>query len=179
MNPSWCLQTGRLAMRPVWGGDLHELRVLKADPMAFALMLGGVRSWQRSAEELADDVLFWGRRGVGMWTVRDRESGAFRGVVGIMERPDGRGLALRFALQAEWQGRGYASEAAAAALRFAHERAGLPRIIAVARETNLASRQVLGGIGMVLCDGFPRDGELMLIYESLRPTPRPPAGRNV
>jgi RimJ/RimL family protein N-acetyltransferase len=174
MNPFWCLQTGRLAMRPVWGGDLADLRALKADPRAFAVMLGGVRSWQRTAEELADDIVFWGRHGVGMWTVRDRMTDAFRGIAGIMQRPDGRGLALRFALQPAWQGHGYASEAAAAALRFAHERAGIDRIVAVARETNLASRQVLGGIGMVVCDSFMRDGERMLEYESVRrPLPEP------
>ena len=154
-------------MRPVWGGDLKDLRALKADPLAFAVMLGGVRSWQRTAEELADDICFWGRYGVGMWTVRDRTTDAFRGLAGILQRPDGRGMALRFALQPAWQGRGYASEAAAAALRFAHERAGMQRIVAVARETNLASRQVLGGIGMVLCDCFARDGETMLVYESV------------
>jgi RimJ/RimL family protein N-acetyltransferase len=168
MNPFWCLQTGRLVMRPVWGGDLADLRALKADPRAFAIMLGGVRSWQRSAEELADDICFWGRYGVGMWTVRDRGSNVFRGIAGIMPRPDGRGMSLRFALQPAWQGRGYASEAAAAALRFAHERAGIERIVAVARETNLASRQVLGGIGMVVCDGFVREGDRLLVYESVR-----------
>ena len=168
MNPSWCLHTGRLVMRPVWGGDLADLRALKADPLAFAVMLGGVRSWQRTAEELADDICFWGRHGVGMWTVRDRATDAFRGIAGIMLRPDGRGMALRFALLPAWQGRGYASEATAAALRFAHERAGIERIVAVARETNLASRQVLGGIGMVVCDSFPRAGEQMLVYESVR-----------
>jgi RimJ/RimL family protein N-acetyltransferase len=107
-----------------------------------------------------------------MWTVRDRTTDAFRGIAGIMQRPDGRGMALRFALQPAWQGRGYASEASAAALRFAHERAGIERIVAAARETNLASRQVLGGIGMVLCETFQRDGERILLYESVRrPSP--------
>jgi len=160
-------------MRPVWGGDLADLRALKADPLAFAVMLGGVRSWQRTAEELADDICFWGSHGVGMWTVRDRATDAFRGITGIMQRPDGRGMALRFALQPTWQGHGYASEAAGAALRFAHERAGLERIVAVARQTNFASRQVLGGVGMIVCETFLRDGETMLVYESTRGPRRP------
>jgi dephospho-CoA kinase len=130
MNPSWCVRTGRLILRPVWGGDLADLQALKADPRVFAVMLGGVRLPQQTAEELAADIVFWGRYGVGMWSVRDCRSGAFRGLTGILDRPDGLGMALRFAFAPEWHGRGYASEAAAAALRFGHDRAGLARIVA-------------------------------------------------
>ena len=168
MNPTWSVQTGRLLLQPVWGGDLADLCALKADPRAFAVMLGGVRSPVETAEELAADVQFWGSHGFGMWTVRERASGNFVGLVGILERPDGRGMALRFALRAEVQGHGYASEAAAGALRFGHERAGLRRIVAVARENNFASRMVLGAIGMRVCEEFDRDGLRMLVYESVR-----------
>jgi RimJ/RimL family protein N-acetyltransferase len=65
-------------------------------------------------------------------------------------------------------GHGYASEAASAALRFAHDRAGVVRVLAVARETNIASRQVLGAIGMVECEAYERDGYRVLVYESVR-----------
>ena len=168
MNPTWSVQTGRLLLQPVWGGDLADLCALKGDPRAFAVMLGGVRSAVETAEELAADVQFWGRHGFGMWTVRERTTSTFVGLVGILERSDGRGMALRFALRAEVQGHGYASEAAAGALRFGHERAGLRRIVAVARENNFASRMVLGAIGMRVCEEFDRDGLRMLVYESVR-----------
>ena len=52
-------------------------------------------------------------------------------------------------------------------LRFAHDRAGVQRIIAVARAENFGSRMVLGSIGMRECDAFLRDGHVMLVYESL------------
>jgi RimJ/RimL family protein N-acetyltransferase len=168
MNPTWSIQTGRLTLQPVWGADLRELEALKADPRVFAVMLGGVRSPAQTAEELAADIAFWGRHGFGMWTVRESAGGKFAGLVGILERPDGRGMALRFALVPAGQGHGFASEAASAALRFGHERAGLRRIIAVAREDNFASRTVLGAIGMRVCEMFDRDGRNMLVYESLR-----------
>lgn len=166
MNPTWCIATGRLALRPVWGGDLAELQALKADPRVYAVMLGGVRTKQQTAEELADDVVFWGRLGVGMWAAHLRADDAFLGTVGILDRPDGRGMALRFAFRPEWRGLGLASEAAAAALRFGHDRAGLARIVAVAREDNFASRIVLGSIGMTVCERFERAGVPMLTYES-------------
>jgi RimJ/RimL family protein N-acetyltransferase len=166
MNPSWVVRTGRLVLWPVSVVDLPELQVLKADPRVFAVMLGGVRTPARTAEELAAEIMFWGRHGVGMWVVRHRLNAAFLGITGFDERPDGLGIALRFAFVPEAHRRGYASEAAGAALRFAHERAGLVRVVAVARADNVASRQVLGGIGMRECGGFERDGVSMLVFES-------------
>ena len=136
--------------------------------MVFAVMLGGVRSRVRAAEELAEDIAFWGARGVGMWAVRAIADGAFLGTTGLHLRPDGRGVALRVAFATGVHGRGYASEAAGAALRFAHERAGIARVVAATRETNIASRMVLGAIGMVPCEAYIRDGVRVLVYESRR-----------
>ncbi len=160
------LRTGRLWLRPVGYGDLEELVRLKGDPRVFAIMLGGVRTPEQTARELAEDIAFWGQHGAGMWTVRAAEDEQFLGLVGLHGRPDGRGIALRFALHALAQGRGYASEAAGAALRFAHERAGMAQVVAVARASNIGSRQVLGAIGMVLSETYQRNGEEVLVYAS-------------
>jgi RimJ/RimL family protein N-acetyltransferase len=160
------IHTGRLIMRPVSGADLPDLQALKADPRVFAIMLGGVRTPQRTAEELAEETLQWARRGVGLWALRLANGGRFVGIAGLMERADGRGLALRFALRTDMQGQGFAAEAAGAALRFAHERAAVPRVVAVCRESNIGSRIVLGAIGMRHVDSFERDGNTMLLYES-------------
>jgi RimJ/RimL family protein N-acetyltransferase len=160
------LLTARLRLSPVGGVDLADLRSLKADPRVFAVMLGGVRSWAETAAELAEDVMFWGAHGYGTWAVRERAGNTFLGITGLKDRPDGRGVALRFALWPEAQGRGLAREAAFAALRFGHERARLARIIGVARASNFASRTVLGGIGMTECDSFTQGGFAMVIYES-------------
>ena len=63
---------------------------------------------------------------------------------------------------------GVAREAASAALRHAHDRAGIARIVAVSQVlSNFGSRMVLGSIGMVECDAFLRDGHVMLVYESV------------
>jgi RimJ/RimL family protein N-acetyltransferase len=168
MNQTWVLRTGRLLMRPVAYGDLVDLVALKGDPLVYAVMLGGVRSPVECAQDLAEDIAFWGASGVGMWAVRDAAGEGFVGYVGFHGRPDGRGIALRFAFVRGAQGRGYASEAAGAALRFAHERAGLTRVIAVARASNFASRQVLGAIGMRLAETYEREGEAVQVYESVR-----------
>jgi len=164
MNPLWVLRTARLMLTPVGGADLTDLAAIKSDPQVFAIMLGGVRSPQQTARELAEDVTEWGANGFGTWAVR--EHGHFLGITGLERRPDGRGVALRFALWPDAQGRGLAREAAGAALRFGHQQVGLQRIIAVAREVNFASRIVLGGIGMTECGSFIQSGNRMVLYES-------------
>jgi RimJ/RimL family protein N-acetyltransferase len=155
-------------MAPVAAGDLRELIALKADPIAFAQMLGGVRSPQQTSEELATDIQAWGANGFGIWSVRDRNGGAFLGIAGLMHRPDGLGVALRFAVWPQARGVGLAREAASAALRFGHDQAGLARIVAVARTENFASRMVLGAIGMSETSSFMRDRIELRIYQSVR-----------
>ena len=161
------LRTGRLLLSPVAWGDVADLQRLKGDPMVYAQMLGGVRSPMEVAAELAADTAFWSRHRVGMWLVRRAADGDAVGLVGMHERTDGRGIALRFAFTPESRGHGLAREAAGAALRYAHDRAELPRVVAVARESNIGSRTVLGAIGMRECERFLRGGEPMVMFESL------------
>lgn len=152
-------------MTPVAGHDLPELRALKANPAIFAVMLGGVRDKAQTSDDLARDVRSWGQYGFGVWAVR--EAGRMVGIAGLDNRPDGRGIALRFAMLPDAQGRGLAREAASAALRFGHDRVFLPRIVAAARETNFGSRIILGAIGMHVAETFEQHGTRMLLYESL------------
>ena len=168
MNPFQTLRTGRLVLTPVSGADLRDLRAIKADARVFAVMLGGVRNAVETAEELARDVIAWGEHGYGIWAIREAMDRRFVGITGLEDRADGRGIALRFAVWPEVQGRGFAREAAGAALRFGHDQAGLRRIVAAAREANFASRTVLGSIGMVPCEEFTRGGHAMILFESVR-----------
>jgi RimJ/RimL family protein N-acetyltransferase len=168
MNAFRTLRTARLLLTPVGGADFSDLRAIKADPRVFAIMLGGVRNAAETAEELARDVIAWGAQGYGIWAVREAADRRFVGITGLEDRPDGRGVALRFALWPDVQGRGLAREAAGAALRFGHDQARLQRIVAVAREVNFASRTVLGSIGMVPCEEFVQHGHAMILFESVR-----------
>jgi RimJ/RimL family protein N-acetyltransferase len=168
--PARSVRTGRLMLAPYGWQDLTELAALKADPRIWAQMLGGVRTLSQTADDLAGELAFWAAHGVGMWTVRDLE-GHLAGVVGLHERPDARGIALRFAFDPAYRGHGLAREAAAAALRYAHDFGSLTRVVAVTRESNFASRAVLGGIGMVEENSFGQQGYTKLLYASER-TPR-------
>ncbi|WP_159999986.1 GNAT family N-acetyltransferase [Roseomonas sp. 18066] len=162
------VRTSRLTLRPVGPAHLADLTALKGDEAAFGLMLNGIRPPEAVARELAEDQAFWARHGYGTWAVHLAGDDAFLGIVALSERPDGRGVALRFALWPHTRGRGYAREAARAAIDFGHGQARLPRIIAIAREDNLASRAVLEDLGLKAVEDFPRDGVRMLVYESRR-----------
>ena len=159
------VRTARLVLNPVGWSDLNDMIALKGNAGAFGLMLGGVRSRSQASDELVSDIAFWARRRIGIFTIR--EDGCFQGMTGLHDRPDGLGIGLRFAIWPQARGRGIAREAAAAALRFAHDQ-GEKRIVAVARESNFASRTILGGIGMSVASQFERAGETMLVYESIR-----------
>jgi RimJ/RimL family protein N-acetyltransferase len=173
MSPAWILRTGRLVLTPVSGIDLPDLLALKAAPNVHAIMLGGVRNAAQTAEDLAADVIAWGQHGFGTWAIREH-NGKFAGITGLSHRPDGRGVALRFALWPEAQGRGLAREAAYTALCFGHHHAGLTRIVAVARDSNFGSRTLLGAIGMREAEIFPQRGHKMILYESVSGS-EPPA----
>lgn len=160
------ITTARLSLLPPGTEHLPDLIRLKSDESVFGFMLHGTRSPERTREELEDDMDFWQVRGYGTWSVFLRETGDFLGIAGLMERPDGRGVAVRFAFWPHFRGKGYAREAAKAALEFGHA-AGLARIIGVARETNLSSRAVLQDSGMRECGEFQHRGHRMVVFESL------------
>ena len=161
------LRTGRLVLAPFSAGDLPDLQRFKADPQCWATMLGGVCTPEQTARDLAAELAFWGRHDVGMWTARG-PAGGLLGVTGLHERPDARGIALRFAFDPACRGHGLAREAAGAVLQDAHYRAGLTRVVAVARDSNVASRLVLGAIGMREVTTFLQSGHLMHLFASER-----------
>ena len=169
------LRTGRLWLAPFSPADLPDLVRFKANPLTWATMLGGVRRPEQTAAELAEELSFWARHDIGMWTARD-QAGLLLGVTGLHERYDSRGTALRVAFDPAVRGHGLAREAAGAVLQDAHNRAGLTRVIAVARETNLASRMLLGAIGMREESVFDQGGHRMHLFASERRTRAFPAG---
>ena len=166
------LRTARLILAPYGWHDLDALATLKADPRIWAQMLGGVRSRAQTADDLVGELRFWALHGVGMWTARDLD-GLLLGVTGLHERPDARGIALRFAFDPACRGKGLAREAAGAVLQNAHAQ-GLTRVVAVTSEDNIGSRRVLGGIGMVEEARFTQAGRAKLLYASERVPRRAP-----
>lgn len=150
------LATDRLLLRPFGPGDAEAHARLYDDPEV-TRWLGdgpwlGEAARARSRATLARFAEHWAEHGWGVWAVTDRATGQVMGQCGLKPlrlEPDGpTEVEVLYALERRHWGRGLASEAAAAALDHGFGALALPRIIAVARPNNRASRAVLEKLGL-------------------------------
>ncbi|HEY7144860.1 MAG TPA: GNAT family N-acetyltransferase [Streptosporangiaceae bacterium] len=142
--------TERLIMRGWREPDLAPWAAMNADPEV-RRYLGPPLTFEQAAAwvlTFQDDL---DRYGFGFWALEARASGEFVGFTGLGKMDDempvgGVEAAWRLARPA-W-GRGYATEAALAALDYGFGVMGLPEIVAVTMARNLRSRAVMRRIGM-------------------------------
>ena len=143
--------TERLALRSYEPGDvapLHE--VLYGDPAAMAL-LGGARDTASTRATIERSIVQQQLTGYSFWPVFERESGLLIGEAGLFPlAPGGPDVALGYAFGRDHWGRGYDSEAARSVLAEGFGPLGLERIVAITREANTRSRNVLGKLGFRL-----------------------------
>src|SRR5262249_45212880 len=145
------LETSRLWLRPITADDLDDLARLFGDPLVMRYLgTGNVRSREESSAALNDMIDHWARRGYGIWALCERHSGRFLGRCGLQFLDALGETELLYTLLRECWGRGYATEAATAALRFGLEQCGLERVVALALPEHTASLRVLAKIGMRL-----------------------------
>ena len=143
--------TERLAMRAYEPGDLHRLHeVLYGDPEAMAL-LGGARDLNGTRAAIERSIAQQEAGGFSFWPVFERESGLLIGEAGLFPlAPGGIDIALGYAFGKQYWGRGYASEAARAVIDEAFCVIGLQHLVAITREANIRSRNVLTKLGFRL-----------------------------
>lgn len=143
------IETERLRLRPLNEDDIPEWeRLIYADPEVTRYLPGAdatpLERTQRTYRHFTDH---WPRYGYGEWAVTDRDSGVFLGQAGLNRIADLNETELDYALARHAWGRGLATEAAAAAVRFAFETVGLPRLIGFVMPAHVASRRVLERLG--------------------------------
>ncbi len=99
---------------------------------------------------LDDKIAHWEDHGFGQWIWRERASGDLIGRIGPQwtTSPGELVVEVGWIVAREKQGRGYATEAGQAALRWAFEHAGCERIVAFTWTENLASLRVMEKLGM-------------------------------
>jgi RimJ/RimL family protein N-acetyltransferase len=147
-------ETARLSLRPLARGDFENLCRLYADPDVMRYIGKGVRSAEETEQGLQRMMGHWSRLGYGMWAVHEKATGAFVGRCGLHPLADTGEIELGYTFHRAFWGRGLATEASAAALRFGFETHALPRIVAIARPANVASWRVMEKLGMT----FERQG---------------------
>lgn len=96
---------------------------------------------------LADYTDHQAQHGYSFWAVIEQSSGALIGDAGLYRTAGGE-IELGYTLGVAWWGRGYATEAAGAWLRFAFKELDVPEVVALAEPANVASLHVLTKLGM-------------------------------
>jgi RimJ/RimL family protein N-acetyltransferase len=137
------LETERLLLRGFVPGDLDALAAIFSDPHVTRYINHGVRSREQVAANLAEYAAEWTARGRGVWAVVERSSGTLLGLCGFVQPAE-----VGYILGRGAWGKGYATEAARACLRYGFEYLGFDPIVAGALRENLGSRHVLEKLGM-------------------------------
>ena len=147
-------------MRPSTPDDLPAFRRFTASERArFAGGPGeGYDAWRRFAVHLGH----WRIRGCGMWIVEHREDGGPVGQVSLWN-PDG-WVAPEVVLDADFEGLGYAREAAVAARTYAFETLGWPAVFSVIHPDNARSIALARRLGAVEDrDATTPDGQPVIV----------------
>ena len=142
------LLTERLLLRPFRQADAEAYIAMCADREVMRYVgEQGALSREDAWRQLAMLAGHWHLRGFGMWAVEERGSGAFVGRVGLHYPEGWPDRELGWALVREFWGRGYALEAARAALREAFESLEWPRVISLIDPDNTRSVRLAQRLG--------------------------------
>ncbi len=146
------LTTERLVLRQWSVDDLGPMAEIHSDERVGA-WLGGTLGEAASAAFVDRQAVGLALRGVGMFAVERVADGVLIGAVGLggvgSDFPFGPAIEVAWRLGAVHQGRGYATEAGAAALRYGLATFDLPRIAAFTATGNATSIAVMDRLGMV------------------------------
>lgn len=142
------LTTDRLLLREFVARDFEAYAAMMADADV-TRHLGDGRPLSRADawRQMAMFAGHWALRGFGVWAVEERATGAFVGRIGCFEPEGWPGFEIAYTLARPAWGRGYAREAAAAALEYARSTLGRDRIISIIRPANAASIRVARALG--------------------------------
>ena len=163
------LETARLRLRQFSEADLDAYAVMCADPDVMRYLGTGVtmnrgETWRAIAGMLGH----WQLRGYGMWALESRQTGELVGRAGFINPEGWPGFELGWVLgKAHW-GKGYATEAAREAQRYAYEVLKRDRFISLIRHANTPSIRVAERLGSKLAGEVELMGGPTLVYENLR-----------
>jgi RimJ/RimL family protein N-acetyltransferase len=143
------LETPRLILRGWRPQDLAPYAAMMADPetVRFITREGRPYSERETWREIALIIGHWQLLGYGLFVVEERATGAFLGRVGPLEPPGYPGFEIAWSLAPAARGKGYAQEAARAAIDWSFAHFPLERIISLIHPDNEASQRVAIALG--------------------------------
>lgn len=142
------LETERLILRKFNQTDVDAVYAMRSD----ADLMRFIRDPQTNRAEAESWINLvssrWETEKIGFCAVVEKRSGKFAGWCGLWRLKETDEIEVGYALVKEFRGKGYASEASEAFLKYGFEELNLKEIVAVARAENRASRRVMERLGM-------------------------------
>jgi RimJ/RimL family protein N-acetyltransferase len=162
------LETARLILRPPAEEDLDGWAGLDADPRAIQF-IGGLRTRNQAWTDMATAAGMWSLRGCGLFSVVEKDTGRWVGRVGPWLPEGAIGTEVGWAISPTSWGKGYATEAARAAVGWAFDHLGWTDVIHCIDAPNTASVVVAERLGSVwLRADCEADGKEVQIYGQSR-----------
>lgn len=153
------IETGRLILRRWRGSDVAANTAMLADPVSGRFITADnkpvvteLAGWRNAAVMAGHWVL----HGIGMFVVEEKSSGKYVGRVGPWFPPGWPGFEVGWGIAPEFRGKGYAVEAARAAIDWSFATFELDRIMHCIDQENTASQAVARRLGA------EKDGEIDL-----------------
>jgi RimJ/RimL family protein N-acetyltransferase len=144
------IETERLILRPWRGTDIEPNTAMLADPLSGRFITADGKpitdafvGWRNAAIMAGHWVL----HGVGMFVVEEKSTGTFVGRVGPWFPPGWPAFEVGWGIASEFRGKGYALEAARAALDWSFATFELDEIIHTIDRENAASQAVARRLG--------------------------------
>ncbi|MDX6711117.1 MAG: hypothetical protein QOH96_2133 [Blastocatellia bacterium] len=158
------LETPRLILRSFRNEDFEAYAEFCADPEVMRYLTGKPMSRLESWRHMAMMVGHWVLRGYGSWAVEERESGKFIGKIGINDPEGWPAFEIGWTLGRPYWGKGYATEGARVALKYAFEELDRPHVISLIHRENRGSIAVAEKLGEKIEGETEVMGMPVLIY---------------
>lgn len=162
------LETDRLVMRGWTLDDVPPMVEYYADE-PLSRWTGGPVDASATWRIVSHLVGHWVLRGHGLWAVEDKESGRLIGWNGLYQPGDWPELELGYALFREFHGRGYATEAAKRARRYAYEELKAETLVSYIHPDNEPSKRVATRLGAMPEGTIELRGRPAAVFRYRRP----------
>lgn len=167
------LETNRLVLRTFTPEDASLIYELNLDPEVTRYTGDPVKDLKHAADILEQVILpQYALYNYGRWAVHIKDGMEFIGWCGLKNRPERQEIDLGYRFLKSFWGKGYASEAAFASIKYGFEKLNLQRIVGRAMPANVGSLRVLEKCGMIFIGDEIVDDHPAKTYEILHPSTR-------
>ncbi|MBL6854078.1 MAG: GNAT family N-acetyltransferase [Alphaproteobacteria bacterium] len=141
------LETPRLMLRAFTSNDLDAWAAIMADPDVTRYIAPTPMTRDEAWRSMASSLGHWMLRGYGAWAVQEKATGDMVGRVGMINPEGWPALEIGWTLGKSSWGKGYATEAAEAAIRYAFLTQPVDRLISCIDPDNTSSQRVAVRLG--------------------------------